>query len=55
MSRLARESSNYSDFGKFEKKLVTDGVRKAKFKYKSNPMDNPKVVKDVIENPDATK
>ena len=37
-SRLARESSNYSDFAKFEKKLVTeeisvnpDGTKNIKF------------------------
>ena len=34
-------------------KYNTEGVGEAKFKYKSNPMDNPKAAKDIIENPDA--
>ena len=29
-SRLARESSNYSDFAKFEKKFAVEGIGKAK-------------------------
>ena len=32
---------------------IEDGVKKAKFKYKNNPMDNPKAAKDIIENSDA--
>jgi hypothetical protein len=38
---------------KDEIKSGTQGGSKAKFKYKSNPMDNPKAAKDIIENPDA--
>ena len=30
-----------------------EGVGEAKFKYKNNPMDNPKAFKDIIENKDA--
>ena len=32
---------------------VTEGEAETKFKYKNNPMDNPKAAKDIIENPDA--
>ena len=32
MSKVARESSNYSDFAKFEKKLVTEGASKGSTK-----------------------
>ena len=32
---------------------IEDGVKKAKFKYKNNPMDNPKAARDIIENSDA--
>jgi len=54
-SRLARESSNFGDFARFEKefneRLATKGVSKAKFQYKHNPSDNPKVLLDAVEDP----
>lgn len=36
-----------------EGSLASKGTGDTGFVYKNNPMDNPKAVKDILENPDA--
>ena len=55
--KVARESSNFRDFAKFEREfkdnVLSKGVSKAKFQYKHNPSDSPKVLLDAVEDTNA--
>ena len=59
MSRLARESSNYSDFAKFEREFATKGISKVKKVIAKNPLPNlenarinPKKLTEYALNPE---
>ena len=59
MSRLARESSNYSDFAKFEREFATKGISKVKKVIAKNPQPNlenarinPKKLTEYALNPE---